>query len=100
MLKSLHIPNISISTNASLLDEKAREILAAGIDMVTVSVDSLKKKSMRQFVGFGFEEVLENVKRFIEIRNEMNSNCEIWVRMIRQTSNIDESPSYLRYYKG
>lgn len=102
MLKSLGIPNVSISTNASLLDEnKAREILSAQIDMVTVSVDSLKKEvyeAIRR--GLVFEEVLNNVKRFIQIRNEMNSSCEIWVRMIRQNSNIDEFPSYLKYWEG
>ena len=102
ILKSKNIPNISISTNASLLtSEKAHEILSAGIDMVTVSVDSLKKDIYEQIRrGLVFEEVLSNVQNFIKLRNNLNSSCEIWIRMIRQQSNHNEFPDYEKYWSG
>ena len=100
-LKKLGIPNVSISTNVSLLTEqKAREILKAGMNMVTLSIDSLNKEvyeSIRR--GLVFEKCIENAINFIKIRNEMNSNCEIWIRMIRQESNKNEFKSYKDYWE-
>ena len=37
--------------------------------------------------------------KFYKIRNEMNSNCEIWIRMIRQESNKNEFQSYKDYWE-
>ena len=69
-LKKLGIPNVSISTNVSLLTEKkAREILKAGMNMVTLSIDSLNKEvyeSIRR--GLVFEKCIENAINFIKIR--------------------------------
>ncbi len=102
LLRSLGIPNISISTNVSLLTTSvAEKILSAGINMVTLSIDSLNKdiyESIRR--GLNFEIVLENAKNFLNVRNKMNSNCEVWIRMIRQESNKYEFEKYKEYWES
>ena len=100
LCKSLGIPNVSISTNVSLLDESlGSELLDAGLDMITLSIDSLNKvayESVRR--GLNFETVIKNAMAFLNLRNSKNSNCEIWIRMIRQEVNKDEFDSYKAYW--
>ena len=99
--KELGIPNVAISTNVSLLNEdKVKDILEAGLDMITLSIDSLNKDVYEQIRrGLNFETVLKNAKTLLKVRNELKSNCEIWIRMIRQESNIDEFSSYKKHWE-
>jgi radical SAM protein with 4Fe4S-binding SPASM domain len=100
--KELKIPNISISTNVSLLDgQRAEELLAAGIDMITLSIDSLEPdiyQSIRR--GLHFETVISNAKNLLRLRNDLNSECQIWIRMIRQESNINEFTDYKAFWES
>lgn len=100
-LKDGGIHRVGISTNVSLLHEPmARDILEAGIDEVILSIDSLKKDVFEAIrVRLDFEEVMENARRFIELRNRLRPETQIRVRMIRQASNIDEWPAYDAYWR-
>ena len=68
------INNTSIATNVSLLDEKkSREILEAGIGLVIMSIDSLKKEVFEKIrVRLNFEEVRDNAIKFFELRDKIN----------------------------
>ena len=61
----------SISTNVSLLDEeRSRALQDAGLDMIILSIDSLRKDVLENIrVRLDFDEVLENALRFIELRD-------------------------------
>lgn len=102
LLKKGGIRAISISTNVSLLSEsKSEELLESGLDIIIMSVDSLKKdiyEGIRK--GLNFEEVMENARRFIALRNKIRPQTQIWMRMIRQGSNFDEWPAYHKYWSG
>ena len=66
-------------------------LLEAGLDVIIMSIDSLKKDVFESIrVRLDFDEVLENAKRFIRLRNEINPSTRIWMRMIRQEENKDE----------
>ena len=95
-LKQGGINSVAIATNVSLLDEaKAKDLLTAGLDLVIMSIDSLDKETFERIrVRLVFEEVLENTLRFIELRDQIRPETEIWVRMIRQDGNRDEWPAY------
>lgn len=101
-LKQGGIRQVSISTNVSLLSEsKARELLEAGLDVIIMSIDSLKKdvyESIR--VRLNFEEVMANALRFAEMRDRINPKTQIWIRMIRQDSNLDEWPEFEAFWKS
>jgi len=102
ILKKGGIKEVAISTNVSLLNEKrATDLLNAGIDLVILSIDSIKKdvyESIR--VGLKFENVFSNAIRFIELRNKIRPETRIWVRMIRQESNNDEWDDYYSFWKN
>lgn len=99
-LKDGGVRRVGISTNISLLNERrGRAILEAGIDEVIMSMDSLKKDVFEKYrAGLSFEECLDNLHRYIELRNEINPRSQVWVRMVRQTENADEWPEYQRYW--
>ncbi|MCX6799337.1 MAG: radical SAM protein, partial [Candidatus Diapherotrites archaeon] len=62
---------LKINTNATMLDEKtSRGILEAGADIVVFSIGSSRPEEYKKIqVGGKFEAVLENIKRFNEMRN-------------------------------
>jgi MoaA/NifB/PqqE/SkfB family radical SAM enzyme len=101
ILKRGGVRHVNISTNVALLDEKrSRDLLEAGLDMVVLSIDSLKKEVFEAIrLGLDFDEVLENALRFAELRNQIRPQTRIWMRMIRQDSNFDEWPSYEEFWK-
>jgi MoaA/NifB/PqqE/SkfB family radical SAM enzyme len=100
VLKDGGIGNVAISTNVSLLnEERSRALLEAGLDTIIMSIDSLDKDVFEAIrVRLKFEQVLENALRFIELRNKIRPQTKIWMRMIRQESNVNEWPEYEKYW--
>ncbi len=100
VLKEGGIRQVSISSNVSLLnEERSRALLEAGLDVIIMSIDSLQKdifEAIRLRLDFG--EVVENAKRFIRLRDEINPGTQIWMRMIRQEENKDEWPHYHQFW--
>jgi sulfatase maturation enzyme AslB (radical SAM superfamily) len=101
ILKEGGINEVAISTNVALLDEeRARAILEAGIDMIILSIDSLDKEVFEKIrVRLIHEEVMANALRFIGLRNQIRPSCKVWVRMIRQETNVDEWPAFEAYWR-
>jgi len=95
------IKNTSIATNVSLLNEKRSvDILEAGLGLVIMSIDSLKKEVFEKIrVRLNFEEVKENAINFLKLRDKINPECRVWIRMIRQEENKDEWDDYYNFWK-
>ena len=95
------IKNTSIATNVSLLNEKkSRDLLEAGLGMIIFSIDSLKKEVFESIrVRLNFEQVRDNAIKFLELRDKINPECRVWIRMIRQESNKDEFDDYYNFWK-
>lgn len=102
LLKSLNVRRVGISTNCSLLDrEHAEAILWAGIDEVILSVDSIRSDTYEKIrTGLDFGDVMNNAQEFFRLRDDVNPECQIWVRMIRQELNDKEWPEYRSYWAG
>lgn len=100
ILKEGGVREVTISTNVSLLDEeRSRALLDADLDLIIMSIDSLKKDVFESIrVRLDFDEVLGNAERFIRLRDEINPKTRIWMRMIRQDSNRDEWPAYQAFW--
>jgi len=81
-IKDSGIKNVIMSTNASLLfEERAREILEAGIDDIMFSIDSVIKDEYEKMrVGLDFETVIDNIKTFFKLRDEIRPQTIIRVR--------------------
>jgi MoaA/NifB/PqqE/SkfB family radical SAM enzyme len=73
---------IAITTNASGLTEtNARKLLAAGIDEVMLSIDSVEKEKYEKMrVGLKYEQVIGNIRGFFALRDELRPKCIIRVR--------------------
>ena len=94
------IENTSIATNVSLLNEKrSRDLLEAGLGMIIFSIDSLDKKTFENIrVRLNFEEVRDNAIKFLQLRDQINPKCRVWIRMIKQEENKDEWDNYYNFW--
>lgn len=67
---------VAIASNGLLLDEKnSLKLLKSGLDELTISLDAVNPRTYEKIKGVpasNFETIERNVKRFIELRNEMD----------------------------
>lgn len=80
-------------TNGTVLDEaKAVRIIESGLSRLVVSMDSANAETFEDIrVGAKFEQVVENVKRFVSIRREMGrAHPELSVMAIAMERNVGE----------
>src|SRR4051812_42752790 len=81
---------IGLITNGSMFNEEnSRALLAAGVDLVEFSVDACDKVTydiVRK--GLDFEELNENVRRMIRLRNELRSTTKVVASAVNQ-SGVD-----------
>ncbi|MBU3701855.1 MAG: radical SAM protein [Acidimicrobiia bacterium] len=73
--KSRGVPNLAISTNATLLDaDRARSILESRLDTLVISIDGATKEVYERVRLSGlheYEQVVENARRFLAARRAM-----------------------------
>lgn len=86
---------VYITTNAILLDEsKIKDLIDAGIDSMKLSINGINKKDYKFIHGFDYyEQVMLNLKKLFNYRNEHNLTYKIFVSYIatRYTDyNINE----------
>ena len=68
-----------INTNGTILTEtKARELIDAGLQNLSISINSFDEKIFAETrSGASITKVTENVKRFVDIKNELNKKRPI-----------------------
>ena len=95
------IKETSIATNVSLLSEKkSTELLESGLGLIIMSIDSLDKTVFEKIrVRLKHEQVIENATKFFKLRDKINPECRVWVRMIRQEDNYNEWDNYYNFWK-
>jgi len=95
--KKKGIIDVFMNTNATLLtEEKARDIISAGMDRIIISFEGYEKKFYEsQRVGAAFEETVENIKKFMSLRKALNKSFP-WVRI--QTILLDELKPKMEQY--
>lgn len=83
---------VDLLTNGAYLDErKARLIAKAGIGRLTVGFDGATEETYSKHrVRCDYHRVLENVRRFAQIRDEMQSPTRIVVQFVRTRENASE----------
>jgi len=89
-----------INTNASLLtEEMSRDLLDSGLDVLTCSVHGIVKEKYEQtMVGLKFEEVLENIDRFLELKRKLRKKKpELRITMVR-TKLIEPDVEKIKEY--
>lgn len=93
------VPNIGISSNATLLNEKnASKILASDLDTMILSIDGCTKEtyeSVRKSPAFTYEEVRENVHRFFSMKKKLGKKAPYTiVQMIVMEETREEQEGF------
>lgn len=101
MAKDLGFRGTGLATNCTELNETmARAILDAGLDTLICSVDGLTKETHESIrIGTNFESIVDNVRRFLKLRDE-HGKTRVLVRFIRQQANAHEWPEFKKYWES
>ena len=92
--------NLKINTNASLLDENmSHAILQSGVKTLVFSADAADKNLYSKLrVNGKLEKILENIKKFQEIKKKSYSSSKIITRVsgvkVNNQQNLDDMEKY------
>ncbi len=91
-----------LSTNGTLLDERASErLLASSVEHVTLSFDGATKESFEFYrKGARFERVRDNFVRFCRMKAERRSKTQVVVQMVRMERNASEVEEFMRFWRA
>lgn len=97
-LKSIGIKRVKMTTNASLLtNDKAKELVEGGLDSITISFHTIYPlKYSRMMKGLNYNDVLENIKNFI---NRYKKNVEILITCVVSKDNFKEMEEFKSFWK-
>lgn len=101
-VKASGFRNTAISTNAHLLsEERAVDLLKAGIDTVIFSIDGFSKEVHEAVrARTKYERVVKNCVDMIRLRDSRGYKTRFVVRFVRQPSNDHEWDDYCRFWQG
>lgn len=101
-LKEIGMKYIQFSTNASLLTEEwVYRLYESGIDDIRCSIDGFTKETYESVrVGLNFDVVKKNVLNFLKIRDELNWNIHVRIRMVGLDVNSNEQKQWMAYWKN
>ena len=90
-----------ISTNGTLLDEKAaRRLLATPLEHITLSFDGYSKNTFETYrKGAKFERVRDNFVRFCTLKRDLGSRMQIVVQMVRMDGNRHEVEDFSNFWR-
>ncbi len=92
--KNAGIGPVDLTTNAmSFTDESMRRLLRAPIDVIDVSLDAFDKQTYEKIRIRGkFDVVTANLKRLVELRDELGSPTKIMTSIISQEDAARGAP--------
>jgi pyrroloquinoline quinone biosynthesis protein E len=85
---------VELNTNAiAFPPETARALVAAGLHTLNVSVDGVEARTYAQLRGVdALHRVVENTRRFLEIRGPAPASPAVWLWMVASRHNLTELP--------
>jgi radical SAM protein with 4Fe4S-binding SPASM domain len=91
-----------LSTNGTLLDEKAAErLLNTSIEHITLSFDGATKESFEYYrKGARFEKVRDNFVRFAGMKHERRAKVQVVVQMVRMERNAGEVDDFVKFWSA
>lgn len=91
-----------ISTNGTLLDEKAASrLLDSPLEHITLSFDGYSKETFEYYrKGAKFERVRDNFVRFCRMKHERRSRLQVVVQMVKMDGNQHEVDSFTAFWRA
>ncbi len=98
--KGAGIGPVDLTTNGmSLTEAGMRRMLEAGIDVIDVSLDAHSKETYEQIRLKGnFDVVTANLKRLLQLRDELGAPTKIMTSIITQKEAMEEVDAFERYW--
>ncbi len=89
-----------MSTNATLLDEKmSKRILRSGLRGLVFSIDGATAKTYESIrKGANYKVTVNNIKRFLKLRKEMNVKIMNTIQMIKMEENKHEVTDFIKIW--
>lgn len=99
-MKDAGVRTVNIATNASLLDEtRSTALIKAGLDEIYIALDSLNKDVYEAIrLRLSFNQVYDNIRAFIRVRDRLNPKLTIRLQMILQDLNRDEEAEFRNHW--
>lgn len=96
LARSEGAPSFHITTNGLLLpDERIRELLEAGLTSMFISMDAARPETYKRVRGADLARVEANVRRLIEIRDEMKKTCYVRTAFVKNRGvSIEEADEF------
>lgn len=97
-----HKVSTLLSTNGTLLDEKASDrLLRTNLKHITLSFDGTTKESYEFYrKGARFEKVRDNFIRFAKMKHERKANVQVVAQMVRMERNAGEVNDFLQFWSA
>ncbi|MDB9411622.1 radical SAM protein [Microcystis aeruginosa] len=91
------VPKVHLTTNGQLLDEnRTKALLKAGLTSIDISIDAATRETYAKIRGSDFNRVESNVIKFLKIRDQLGSSCEVRTSFVRnQDVSPDEEDKFL-----
>ncbi|MEW6327159.1 MAG: radical SAM protein [Thermodesulfobacteriota bacterium] len=99
--KSIGFTYIHMFTNGSLLNEvNSSDIIDSGLDSLTISVDSAIKEEYEAIrVGLKYDNLIQNIRRFCNIRKEKQSNKPLLrINMVALAQNKNSRALFIKTF--
>jgi len=99
--KDVGFSYVHMFTNGALMTaERGREIIAAGLDSLTWSIDSSVREEYEKIrVGLNFDQVVANMRGFVELRREMQSETPLTrVNMVTLPENRSHRKEFREFF--
>lgn len=93
---------IGFTTNATLMDiEISEKLIKGGLDFIDFSLDGATQKTYEQIRrGAKFNEVINNIRKFIEIKNSLSKKAlHTSITFVMMKQNIHELPLMVKLTK-
>ena len=101
--KSKKIIDIYFSTNGILLnDDLSKELILSGLTRIQISIDAVTQKTYDKVrPGGDLNKVINNLKRFLEIKNELKKTLPlVRVNFVKTPLNEFELDEFLKSWEG
>jgi len=99
-IKKMGFKGIGFASNCQALSEEiSTKLLSAGMDTLIASVDGFSKLVQERIrIGTDFDKIVENVQKYISLRDTMNYSGRVLIRFIRQQANFSEWPDFKAFW--
>lgn len=90
---------VIVYTNASLLDEKkGRELISAGLDVLSISLNAFTKETYETVMNLPYERTYNNILKFLELIKSTDSPVKVHVSLIPTEFHSEKEIKDFRHY--